>query len=117
MASTGSNSSTPAADAPASPAAAAAAQADMVVAITSYNDERTVAHVARATRDGLSRHFPGASSLIALADAGSNDGTRDAARAALGATGIVEVEYPRSTGFVELPYHGYPGRSAALRAI
>jgi hypothetical protein len=112
MDSTGSNSSTVADATPAAPA-----QADVVVALTSYNDERTVANVARAVRDGLSRHFAGTTALIALADAGSTDATRETARASLNGAAILEIDYPRSTGFLELPYHGYPGRAAAVRAV
>ena len=52
-----------------------------------------------------------------LADAGSTDGTREAAREAVRPAALVEVEYERGTPLGELPYHGYPGRAAALRAI
>jgi glycosyltransferase involved in cell wall biosynthesis len=113
MDSTGSNSSAPAAE----PATATPAQADVVIALTSYNDERTIAHVARALREGLSQYFGGAAALIALADAGSTDGTREAARASFDGAGVIEIDYPRSKGFVDLPYHGYPGRAAAVRAV
>jgi hypothetical protein len=119
MDSTGSNSSAPAPEAPAPAPAADAppARADVVVALTSYNDARTIGAVAGAVRDGLARYFGSTDALILLADAHSNDGTREAARAALGADGLVELEPPVVAGFAEMPYHGYPGRAGALRAI
>ncbi len=75
MASTGSNSSAPAADVAATPA-----QADVVVARTSYRNGRTCASV---TLDGSP----------------------------------VEIESAAPAGFVDLPYHGCPGRAAAVRAV
>ena len=110
MASTGSNSSVQEAD-------AAAARADIVVALTSFNDVHTIGAVVRALRDGLARSFAASDVRFVLADAGSTDGTREAVREAVGRSGLVEVEYDRGANFGELPYHGYPGRAAALRAI
>jgi glucosylglycerate synthase len=108
MASTGSNSSVQEAD-------VSAARADIVVALTSDNDVQTIGPVARAVRDGLARYFGSSAARIVLADAGSTDGTRDAAREIVGANALIEVVYPSPAGFVEMPYHGHPGRAAALR--
>lgn len=110
MASTGLSSSVQEAD-------VAASRADIVVALTSYNDVRTIGAVARALRDGLTRDFPSSSARFVLADAGSTDGTREAVRDALGASALVELHYERGSEFGELPYHGRPGRVEALRAI
>ena len=88
MASTGSNSSVQEAD-------VAASRADIVVALTSYNDVHTIGAVARALRDGLARHFASSAARFVLADAGSTDGTREAAREAVGPSALVEVEYQR----------------------
>lgn len=110
MASTGSNSSVPEPD-------VAASGADIVVALTSHNDVRTIGAVARALRDGLARCFASSAVRFVLADAGSSDGTRQVAREVVGPSALVEVEYERGTEFGELPYHGQPGRAAALRAI
>jgi hypothetical protein len=110
MVSTGSSSSVPAAD-PAAPAV------DIVVALTSYNDVRTIGAVARAALDGLTRYFASSAVRFVLADAGSSDGTREAAREVVGPSALVEVEYDRGTKLGDLPYHGQPGRAAALRAI
>lgn len=110
MASTGSNSSVREAD-------VAASRADIIVALASYNDVRTIGGVVRALRDGLARDFASSAVRFVLADAGSTDGTREAAREVVGPSALVEVEYESGAEFGELPYHGHPGRVAALRAI
>lgn len=111
MPSTGSNSSVRAAD-------ASALRADIVVALASYNHARTIGPVARAVRAGLATHFGSSAMQIVLADGGSTDGTREAARAAVGTTELVEVEYSApAASLADVPYHGFPGRASALRAI
>ena len=92
-------------------------EADIIVALTSYNDVATIGAVARALRDGLAHHFPSKAVRFVLADAGSADGTREAAREVLGPETLLELEYERGAELGELPYHGYPGRVAALWAI
>lgn len=110
MASTGLNSSVRAAD-------AAASRAEFVVALTSYNDVRTIAAVSRAIRAAFTTYFGSSAARILLADAGSTDGTREAAREAAGADRLVYVESAASSGFGDVPYHGHPNRAGALRAI
>lgn len=111
MASTGLNSSVHAAD-------ASAARADIAIALASYNHVRTIGPVVRAVRDGLATHFGSSAAQIVLADGGSTDGTREAVRAATGATELVEVEYSAPiASLTTVPYHGFPGRANALRAI
>jgi len=110
MASTGLNSSVQETD-------VAAVRADIVVALTSYNDVRTIGAVAGALRDGLARYFASSAVRFVLADAGSTDGTREAAREVVGSSALVEVEYERGPELGELPYHGHPGHVTALRAI
>ncbi len=109
MASTGSNSSIQAAD-------VAASHAEIVVALTSYNDVRTIGAVTRAVQEGLARYFGTSDARLVLADGGSVDGTREAARQAAGAAGLVEVEPSPAAALAEMPYHGQPGRADALRA-
>ena len=62
-------------------------------------------------------HFASSAVRFVLADAGSTDGTREAAREIVGPSALVEVEYERGAELGELPYHGQPGHAAALRAI
>src|SRR5215472_2161728 len=95
----------------------AGARADIVVALTSHNDVRTVGAVVRALRDGLSRYFASHSARFVLADAGSTDGTREAAREVVEPTALVEIACEREATFGELPYHGHPTRAAAVRGI
>lgn len=109
MASTGSSSGVPVAD-------TADARADIVVALTSHNDVRTIGAVARAVRDGVARAFPDRTVGIVLADAGSTDGTREAVAEVIGPA-LLEVVVERGSSLAELPYHGHPVRHAALRAI
>jgi len=111
MASTGSNFSV-------NEAEASASHADVVVALASYNHARTIGAVVRAVRDGLAAHFGSGATRIVLADGGSTDGTPDAARAAVGSTELLEVDCsPPAVSFADAPYHGFPGRANALRAV
>jgi glucosylglycerate synthase len=110
MASIGSNSSIQEAEVP-------VAGADIVVAIAAFNDVRTVGAVTRAVRDGLATFFGSHEARILLADAGSTDGTLEAARGAVADTGLIELQYQRPTAMSGLLYHGHPGRAEALRAI
>jgi hypothetical protein len=110
MVSTGSNSRVQEAD-------AVVSTADIVVALTSYNDVRTIEAVVRTLRDGVARSFGSSVVQFVLADSGSSDGTREAAREGMGPAALVEVEYERGATFKELPYHGDPGRAAGVRAI
>ena len=105
MVSTGSNSSVQEAD-------AVVSAADIVVALTSYNDVRTIEAVVRTLRDGVARSFASSVVRFVLADSGSSDGTREAAREGMGPSALVEVEYERGATFKELPYHGDPGLAA-----
>jgi glucosylglycerate synthase len=110
MASTGSNSSVQEAEVTASPA-------DIVVALTSHNDVRTIGRMARTIRDGLGRSFATNTVRFVLADAGSTDGTRDVVRDIVGSSSLVEVEYERGPRLGEELFHGHPRHAAAVRAI
>jgi hypothetical protein len=109
MASTGSNSDIQ--------ADVATTSADIVVALTSHNDVRTIGAAARALRDGLARYFGSSAVRLVIADAGSTDGTREVARDAVSPSALVELDCDSGAAFGELPYHGQPGRVGALRAI
>jgi len=111
MASTGSNSSVQ------TPEAADVSGADLVVAVATCNDAATIGPVVRAVCEGLARYFGGTGARILLADGGSTDGTREAAREAAGGVPLVQVVYPAPAALTDLPYHGQPGRAPALRAV
>ena len=108
MASTGSNSSVREPE-------VAAARTDIALVLTSYNDARTIGPAVRAMRDGLSRHVGSGSARFILVDAGSTDGTEDAARAAAAPSAPIDVARVGPPGLADIPYHGYPRRAAALR--
>jgi hypothetical protein len=110
MASTGSNYSVQEADSTVAPT-------DVLVALTSTNDVRAIADIARTIRDGLAGPFATHATRFALADGGSTDGTREAVRDIVGSSSLIEVEYERGPQLGEVPYHGQPGRDRALRAI
>jgi hypothetical protein len=68
-------------------------------------------------RESLSNHFAGIPSRLVLADGGSTDGTAEQVRQVM-KDGLIEVPYTYgSTGILDLPYHGLPGRNRALRNI
>jgi hypothetical protein len=110
MDSTGSSSSVQAVEAPAD-------RADIVVALTSHNDIATVGTVMRAVRESLAPSFDPGAACFVLADAGSTDGTQQAAREAAVPAALLELQYQRAPAFAPLPYHGNPDRAAALRAV
>ena len=80
--------------------------ADLLVGIPSFNNARTVAHVARTVALGLRTHFPEATPVIVNADGGSKDGTPDIVASSTG-------DIPTITG----GYVGPPGKGSAFRAI
>ncbi|MBM3778765.1 MAG: hypothetical protein FJW23_11090 [Acidimicrobiia bacterium] len=109
MASTGSSSSALEPDASLRPA-------DLVVAVTSHNDARSIGAVARAIVEGAGRSFESGAVRLLHADTGSTDGTREALREVIPAGSLVEL--PHQGGFGGgMPYHGDPGRAHALRQV
>ena len=109
MASTGLSSSVHETD-------AEAGRADIVVGLTSHNAADTIGAVIGAATQGLAS-FGGMSVRFVLADAGSTDATRLAAREAAPPGALVELEHQGGPAFATLPYHGQPGRATALRAV
>jgi len=94
-------------------------QADIVIGIPSYNNARTIAHVARAAQAGLGKYFGQYKSLIINSDGGSKDGTPDAvlssrvedAHLLLLASPLLPVHR------LSFPYHGIPGKGSAFRLV
>ena len=89
---------------------------DLLLGLAKLNDAGSIEAVARALQEGAARAGETAVRFV-LADAGSTDGTPDAARELLGPHGLVEVEVPGSPELIEPPYHGRPHRGAALQAV
>jgi glucosylglycerate synthase len=92
---------------------------DLLVGIPSYNNARTIGHVARAATAGLAKYFPGATSVIVNSDGGSRDGTPEAvASADLASPRAILVSHPLSPVHkIITPYHGIPGKGSAFRTI
>jgi len=89
---------------------------DIAVAILTYNNAATVRHVAEAAVDGVEKHFAGMPAALINADAGSSDTTREL----LGGLGLPAVLARHETPLNErsaVPFHGVPGRGAALRMV
>ena len=90
------------------------APVDLAVGLLSYNNAETLESVLAAATAGLAR-FPDARAALIVADAGSSDATRALAEAAALPAVVVEHEAPAGER-VAVPFHGVPGRGAALRA-
>jgi hypothetical protein len=87
---------------------------DLAVGLLTYNNAETVDAVVTAAADGLGV-LTGTRAALIVADAGSSDGTPD--RAAAGPLPAVVVPHEAPAGErVAVPFHGVPGRGAALRA-
>ncbi len=94
----------------------ALAPRDVVVALLTYNNAPTAPGVAAVAAAGLARHVPGATAALVNADAGSADGTPDL----LAGAGLPVVLARHEAPMTELgavPFHGVPGRGAALRLV
>jgi hypothetical protein len=96
--------------------APAAGPRDVVVGLLTYNNAATAGRVAEVAKAGLDRHFRDAAVLVVNADAGSSDGTPELITAAGLPTMCVHHAAP-VTERASVPFHGVPGRNAALRAL
>lgn len=113
MASIGSSSSI------AAPDHDAARPSDVVIGIASYNDAETIIGVLRGAREGLDHYVGRNGGSIVLADGGSTDQTIERAQRELGGNSgfdAIHFDRPRIDP-LRMPYHGRPGRAAAVRAV
>jgi hypothetical protein len=86
---------------------------DVAVALLTYNNAETVGPVAAAAREGLDQYFPDLAAALIGVDAESADTTREE----LEASGLPLVLVRHGgpiTERVTVPFHGVPGRGAAL---
>ena len=96
--------------------ATAARQADLAIAVLTYNNAETVGPVAAAIAGALRGAFADVPAALVHADAGSADDTVE--RLAGAGLRPVRVPYQAPAGErVTVPFHGIPGRGAALRAV
>jgi len=90
------------------------APVDLAVGLLTYNNAETIDGVLQAVAGGVGR-FPDARAALIVADAGSSDSTRERVAAASLPSVVVEHEAPAGER-INVPFHGVPGRAAALRA-
>jgi glucosylglycerate synthase len=90
------------------------APVDLAIALLTYNNAETLEGVLDAVTAGVSRYTAGARTALIAADAGSSDDTRD--RVAGTSLPAVVMQHEAAAGErVAVPFHGVPGRGAALR--
>jgi glycosyltransferase involved in cell wall biosynthesis len=82
--------------------------ADILIGIPCYNNEKTIAHVIQMVTHGLAKHYKNQRSVIFVADGGSTDDTREAAR-------DFEIK-PWQEKIVSI-YRGPAGKGTALRSL
>jgi len=82
--------------------------ADILVGIPCYNNEKTIAHVIQMVSHGLARHYGGKRSVIFVADGGSTDDTREAAK---------EFQLKPWQEKIVSIYRGPAGKGTALRSV
>ena len=83
-------------------------QADILVGIPSYNNEKTIVHVMQMVSHGLYNHFRDKKCVILVADGGSTDDTREVAK---------EFEIKPWQEKIISIYRGQAGKGTALRSI
>jgi len=94
-------------------------QADIVIGIPSYNNERTIAHVVRAAYAGLAKYFPQLTAVVVNSDGGSTDATREAVISArVEDSHLLLLDTPLGGAHrLSFPYHGVPGKGSAFRLV
>ena len=90
------------------------APVDLAVGLLTYNNAETIDGVLQAVASGADRLSDTRAALI-VADAGSSDDTRERVGTVPLPSVVVEHEAPPGER-INVPFHGVPGRGAALRA-
>ena len=82
--------------------------ADILVGIPCYNNEKTIAHVIQTLTNGLDKYYRNLRNVILIADGGSTDDTREAAK---------EYEIKPWQEKIISIYRGQAGKGTALRSV
>jgi glucosylglycerate synthase len=82
--------------------------ADILIGIPCYNNEKTIAHVIQMVSHGLDRHYRDLRNVILVADGGSTDDTREAAK---------EFQLKPWQEKIVSIYRGPAGKGTALRSV
>ena len=88
---------------------------EIAVAFLTYNNAETLPGVMSATLRGLGARLPGTPVAFIGSDSGSSDGSLDLIATA-GVPAVVTTHDAPLGERVAVPFHGVPGRGAALRA-
>ncbi len=97
----------------------AVGQVDVLVGLPTLNNAATVVDIVRAINVCFSRDFPRLRTVLINSDGGSTDGTPDLIRdATVSEADMVLTSHSlRTLHRVVAPYHGLPGKHAALRTV
>ena len=97
----------------------AVGQVDVVVGLPTLNHAATVGGVVRAAHAAFAAGLKRERTVLLNVDGGSTDGTADAVREAslVAAETLVAAQPLRTVHGISAPYHGLPGKGAALRTL
>jgi hypothetical protein len=97
----------------------AVGQVDILVGLPTLNNAATVVDIVRAINVCFTRDFPRLRTVLINSDGGSTDGTPDVIRdATVSEADMVLTSHSlRTLHRVVAPYHGLPGKHAALRTV
>jgi hypothetical protein len=100
----------------------AVGQVDVIVGLPTYNNAATAAHVARAVHQAFGGSLLRERTTLINLDAGSIDGTPEIVSAVGAASSddgpsLTARHYLRTAHRVRAPYHGVPGKGAAIRTL
>ncbi len=97
----------------------AVGQVDILVGLPTLNNAATIVDVVRAVNVCFTRDFPRLRTVLINSDGGSTDGTPELIRAASTSDAdMVQTSHSlRTVHRVLAPYHGLPGKHAALRTV
>ena len=97
----------------------AVGQVDILVGLPTLNNAATILDVVRAIHVCFTRDFPRLRTVMINSDGGSTDGTPEMIRtASFTGEDVVQTSHSLRTHHrVVVPYHGLPGKHAALRTF
>jgi hypothetical protein len=97
----------------------AVGQVDILVGVPTLDNASTVGDVVRAVHIAFATHFRRERTVLVNVDGGSTDGTPEAVRDASlrDSETLIASQGLRTMHRISTPYHGLPGKGAALRTL
>ena len=94
-------------------------EADVLIGIPSFNNSRTIGHVIRSVRAGLTKYFGNQRTLIVTSDGGSQDQTAHEIRNAfLEDPGLIMLTHsPHAVHKMITPYDGLPDKAGVFHTL